>query len=105
METKLKEIEDEISTNKVVLYMKGNKLSPRCGFSARVLEILNKSNIPFTVRDVLEDETLRQAIKIYSDWPTIPQLYVDKQFIGGCDIVTQLAESGELQDLLGGKNV
>lgn len=81
--------------------MKGDKDMPRCGFSARVVDILNHYGVEFATRDVLKSEELRQAIKEYSDWPTLPQLYVNGEFIGGCDIVTELHQNGELKALLG----
>ena len=94
------QIKDDITNNSVLLYMKGNKMAPQCGFSAQVVQILMNLNIEFETRDILQDEELRQGIKDYSDWPTIPQLYVDGEFIGGCDIVTELYQSGELKTLL-----
>lgn len=98
-ETK-KIIDQEVKSNSVILYMKGNKLMPQCGFSARVVQILDKLQVPYEARDVLQDDSLRQAIKEYSDWPTIPQLYIQGEFMGGCDIVTELYKSGELQKIL-----
>lgn len=95
------QIETDITSNPVVLYMKGDKTQPMCGFSSQVVQILNHIGVDFITRDVLSDETLRQAIKEYSDWPTIPQLYINGEFIGGCDITTELFQSGELQQLLG----
>ena len=80
--------------------MKGNKSMPMCGFSGQVIHILNEIGQPYETKNVLEDEILRQAIKEYSDWPTIPQLYVNGEFIGGCDIITELFESGELTQTL-----
>ena len=99
--TKTKEdIQNDIEANKVLLFMKGNKMAPQCGFSAQVVHILNQTGVEFETRDVLQDEYLRQGIKEFSDWPTIPQLYVNKEFIGGCDIVTELFQSGELKTIL-----
>lgn len=94
-------IKNQITKNHIVLYMKGSPLSPQCGFSARVVQILNLCGVDdiFSV-DVLEDDLIRQGIKEFTNWPTIPQLYVDGEFIGGCDIVTQLYESGELKNIL-----
>lgn len=97
---KKEEIKDDITNNKVMLYMKGNKDMPMCGFSNQVVHILNQSGVTYEAKNVLEDEILRQAIKEFSDWPTIPQLYVNGEFIGGCDIVTELFQSGDLQDTL-----
>ena len=98
-ETKAK-IEQEIKDNKIILFMKGNKMAPQCGFSAQVVHILNSLGVEYETRDVLQDENLRQAIKDYTNWPTIPQLYVNREFIGGCDIVTELYQSGELKEQL-----
>ena len=96
----MKTIDEDVKNTKVLLFMKGNKLMPMCGFSARVVDILNHLNADYETRNVLEDDELRAAIKVYSDWPTLPQLYVNGEFIGGCDIVMQLFESGELAKLL-----
>ncbi|MEM7175240.1 MAG: Grx4 family monothiol glutaredoxin [Chlamydiota bacterium] len=90
------EIKADIATNKVILYMKGTKSEPSCGFSSQVVTILNTLGIDYVTRNVLEDDALRTAIKEHSNWPTLPQLYIDGEFIGGCDIVTQLYESGDL---------
>lgn len=92
-------IEKEIRNNDVVLFMKGTKEQPRCGFSQTVVFILNSLGIDFIAHDVLSDNMLREEIKLFSDWPTIPQLYVKGEFIGGCDIVRSMYESGELQEL------
>lgn len=97
-------IQADIKKHPVILYMKGTKLMPQCGFSGKVVHILNKLGVQFETRNVLEDENLRQAIKEFSDWPTIPQLYINQEFIGGCDIVTQMYESGDLQNLLSVKS-
>ena len=97
---KKEEIKADITANKIMLYMKGNKDMPMCGFSGQVIHILNQMNVDYTTKNVLEDEILRQAIKEFSDWPTIPQLYVNGEFIGGCDIVTELFQSGDLKDQL-----
>ncbi|AKK20538.1 Grx4 family monothiol glutaredoxin [Candidatus Liberibacter africanus] len=93
-------IHDEIKKNDVVLFMKGTPEFPRCGFSGKVVEILDKIGVSYKGIDVLADEALRQGIKDYSHWPTIPQLYVKGDFIGGCDIVCEMFESGELQQIL-----
>ncbi len=93
-------IKNDISNNKVMLYMKGNKEMPMCGFSNQVVHILNQIGTNYETKNVLEDEVLRQAIKDFSDWPTIPQLYVNGEFIGGCDIVTELFQSGELTEIM-----
>ncbi len=94
------QIAEEIAANPVILYMKGSKQMPMCGFSARVVDILNQMGVEFETRNVLEDDLLRQSIKEYSDWPTLPQLYVRGEFVGGCDIVMQLFQSGELNNLV-----
>ena len=86
-------IENEINSNDVMLFMKGTPVFPMCGFSARVVEILNKVGVKFGSLNVLESDEMREGIKIYSNWPTIPQLYVKKEFIGGCDIITEMFES------------
>jgi monothiol glutaredoxin len=93
---KFKFIENEIHHNNVVLFMKGSAEIPQCGFSSYVVNILKKLNVAFRDIDVLPDPELRQAIKEFSDWPTIPQLYIKGEFIGGCDITKELYESGEL---------
>ncbi len=98
-ETKAK-IEDLINNNKVVLFMKGDAIEPRCGFSAQVVEILKACGVEFKDVNVLEDEPIWLGIKEYSDWPTIPQLYINKEFIGGCDIVTQMYQDGSLKEKL-----
>jgi monothiol glutaredoxin len=95
------QIARDIKENRVMLYMKGNKMMPQCGFSAQVVQILNKIGVEFQTKDVLQDAELRQAIKEFSNWPTIPQLYINGEFIGGCDVATELYQSGELQKLLG----
>tara|TARA_B100000941_G_C28437578_1_gene517845 strand:- start:272 stop:589 length:318 start_codon:yes stop_codon:yes gene_type:complete len=99
---KIKKLIDE---NDVCLFMKGTPDSPQCGFSMAVSNVLKHLNINFTGINVLEDENLRQGIKDFSDWPTIPQLYVKREFIGGCDIVKELFEKGELQKILKNKGI
>ncbi len=89
----------EVSDNDVMLYMKGNAMFPQCGFSARVVQILTHMGVPFQTANVLEDADLRDGIKQFSSWPTIPQLYVKGEFIGGCDIVTEMYQTGELSTL------
>ena len=93
-------ISETVSANDVVLYMKGTKDMPQCGFSSRVAGVLTYMGVDFTDVNVLADEEIRQGIKDYSDWPTIPQLYVDGEFVGGSDIMMEMYESGELQQLL-----
>lgn len=100
MNTQTTFIENTINENPVVLFMKGTPDFPQCGFSGAVVQILNHLNIPFVGVNVLEDPELRQGIKDYTNWPTIPQLYVNKEFIGGCDIVREMFQTGELQALL-----
>ena len=99
------EIESEISNNDIVLFMKGTPVFPQCGFSAATVGILNHLGVKFNSINVLEDEDIRQGIKEFSDWPTIPQLYVKGEFVGGCDIVREMYESGELTDLMSSKGV
>ncbi len=98
-------IQDDITANPVMLYMKGNAQFPQCGFSARVVQILNHMGVEFATANVLEDGELREGIKQFSNWPTVPQLYVKGEFVGGCDIVTEMFQSGELQTLLKEKSV
>lgn len=93
-------IEREISENQVMLYMKGTPQFPQCGFSSRVVQILNHLGVRYGSANVLEDAGLRDGIKQFSNWPTIPQLYVGGEFIGGCDIVTEMFQTGELESLL-----
>ena len=99
------EIESEISKNDIVLFMKGTPVFPQWGFSAATVGILNHLGVKFSSINVLEDEDIRQGIKEYADWPTIPQLYVKNEFIGGCDIIKEMYESGELGKLLKSKNI
>ena len=94
-----------ITENDICLFMKGTPEAPQCGFSMAVSNVLKHLNVNFKGVNVLEDENLRQGIKEFSDWPTIPQLYVKGEFIGGCDIVKEMFEKGELQELLKKKNL
>ena len=94
-------IEKDVKGNKVMLYMKGTPEAPMCGFSAQVVSILKENKVPFKSFNVFDDESIRQGIKEYADWPTIPQLYINGEFIGGCDIVRELHQTGELKKLLG----
>ena len=98
-------IQGEITENPVMLYMKGNAMFPQCGFSARVVQILGHMNVAFKTANVLEDPALRDGVKAFSNWPTIPQLYVKGELVGGCDIVTEMFQSGELETLLAEKGV
>ena len=101
----IKRIQQDISDNDVVLYMKGTPVFPQCGFSAAVVQVLSDLGVKFKGIDVLIDPSLRQGIKEFSQWPTIPQLYVKGEFIGGCDIVREMFQAGELQELLSAKGV
>ncbi|WGV26950.1 Grx4 family monothiol glutaredoxin [Halotia branconii] len=98
-ETKEK-IDNLLQQNKIMVFMKGNKLMPQCGFSNNVVQILNTLGVPFETVDVLADPEIRQGIKEYSSWPTIPQVYIDGQFIGGSDILIELYQKGELQEMV-----
>jgi len=98
-------IQGLVDANPVLLFMKGSPLFPQCGFSARAVAILNHLEVPFESVDVLQDQGIRQGIKSFSDWPTIPQLYVKGEFVGGSDIMMEMYESGELGELLGNKGV
>ncbi|MGR3344119.1 MAG: Grx4 family monothiol glutaredoxin [Paracoccaceae bacterium] len=93
------QIKDTVSENDVVLFMKGTKMMPQCGFSSRVAGVLNYMGVEFADVDVLADDGIRKGIKEFSDWPTIPQLYVKGEFVGGCDIITEMTMSGELDKL------
>jgi monothiol glutaredoxin len=99
------QIAADIAANPVVLYMKGTPMFPQCGFSARVVQVLSHMGVPFKGVNVLEDMEIREGIKSFSNWPTIPQLYVKGEFIGGCDIVLEMFQSGELTTLLQEKGV
>ena len=98
-------IKTEVAGNDVVLFMKGTKSMPQCGFSMQVAQILGQLGVDFKDINVLEDMSVRDGIKAYSNWPTIPQLYVKGEFIGGCDIVREMFQAGELQELLKAKGV
>ena len=98
-------IEKIISENEVCLFMKGTTDAPQCGFSMAVTNVLKHFKVNFKGINVLEDENLRQGIKDFSDWPTIPQLYVKKEFVGGCDIIKEMFEKGELEELFKKKNL
>lgn len=98
-------IREDITANPVVLYMKGSPVFPQCGFSAQVVQILTHVGVKFKGIDILADAELRQGIKEFSNWPTIPQLYVKGEFVGGCDIIREMFETGELASLLAEKGV
>jgi monothiol glutaredoxin len=93
-------IQNAVSNNKVMIFMKGTASFPQCGFSAATVQVFEELGVPFQTADVLSDPELRDAIKRYSNWPTIPQVFINGKFIGGCDIVREMYESGELQNLL-----
>ena len=99
------EIKREVTDNDVVLFMKGTPVSPQCGFSAAVVEVLSRMGVQFKGIDVLSNAEIRQGIKDFSNWPTIPQLYIKGEFVGGCDIVREMYQSGELETLFKDKGV
>jgi monothiol glutaredoxin len=96
------EIVDAIEKNRVMLFMKGTPDMPRCGFSAQTAQILHEAGVPFAAMDILPDPRIRQVLSAHSGWPTIPQLFVDGELVGGCDIVTELYTTGELEKVLAG---
>jgi|TARA_B110000438_G_C15780578_1_gene636140 monothiol glutaredoxin len=96
---------NEISSNEVVLFMKGTPVFPMCGFSASVVEILSQIGVKYSTINVLDNNDIREGIKKFSNWPTIPQLYVKKEFVGGCDIIKEMNESGELIELFNTKKI
>ena len=98
-------IQAEIDSNDVVLFMKGTPVFPQCGFSSMVSQVLNHMSVEFKGIDVLTETSIRDGIKTFSDWPTIPQLYVKGEFVGGCDIIREMYESGELKQLFDGKSI
>ena len=104
MDTKEK-IKDLVNNNDICLFMKGTPDAPQCGFSMAVANVLKHLNVKFHGVNILEDEGLRQGIKEYSDWPTIPQLYIKSEFVGGCDIVKEMFEKGELKEMLKNKSL
>ena len=103
--TPTEQIKQEINNHQVVLFMKGTPSFPQCGFSAAVIQILTDIDVKFKTVNVLDEPLIRDEIKRYSDWPTIPQLYVKNEFIGGCDIVKEMFEKGELQNMLKEKKI
>lgn len=98
-------IRRDLTDNDIVLYMKGTPVYPQCGFSAAVVQVLEQLGLPFKAFDVLIDPSLRQGIKDYANWPTLPQLWIKGEFVGGCDIVREMYANGELQDLLRNKGL
>ena len=98
-------IKNEIKSNNVVLFMKGTPVFPMCGFSAAVVQILSDLGVKFESVNVLDSDEMREGIKTYSNWPTIPQLYVKEEFVGGCDILKEMNDSGELMELLNSKGI
>lgn len=101
MTPELKErLDNLVQQNKVIVFMKGSKLMPQCGFSNNAVQILNSLGVPYTTVDVLEDYEIRQGIKEYSNWPTIPQVYVNGEFVGGSDILVELYQKGDLQGMI-----
>ena len=98
-------IEKNNKEDSVVLYMKGNPTFPQCGFSSTVVQILKHIGVEFKSHDVLQDESLREGVKLFSNWPTIPQLYVNGEFVGGCDIIREMYDSGELKEYFEKNNI
>ncbi len=96
------QIKEQVSSNKVMLYMKGTPQFPQCGFSGQAVQVLQACGADFASFDVLSDESVRQGIKEFANWPTIPQLYINGEFVGGCDIIIEMYQSGELQKMLSG---
>ena len=94
-------IENDVKSNKVVIYMKGTPESPLCGFSARAVEILNSYKVPVKGINILDDENLRQGIKEFTNWPTVPQIFINGEFVGGCDIITEMHANNEIAPMLG----
>lgn len=94
------QIAKEVKDNKIVIFMKGLPEAPQCGFSAKIVEILNTFKQPYKAIDVLSDPNIRQGIKVYSNWPTIPQVYINGEFVGGCDIVSEMYQRGDLAKLV-----
>jgi len=99
-DTLKQKIENDIKNNKVFLYMKGTPEAPQCGFSSQAINLLQHHKVEFRTSNVLEDEDIRNGIKEYSDWPTVPQLYVNGEFVGGCDVMTEMHNSGDLEKVL-----
>ncbi|MBH68842.1 MAG: monothiol glutaredoxin, Grx4 family [Rhodospirillaceae bacterium] len=104
-ETTREKIQNEVDSSEVLLFMKGTPVFPQCGFSAAVVQVLSHLQIQFKSVNVLEDHEIREGIKHYSDWPTIPQLYIKGEFVGGCDIIREMYEAGELVEYLEQKGI
>jgi monothiol glutaredoxin len=102
MSSAIERIEAAVKNNRIMIFMKGNRNFPQCGFSAATVAVFDQLGAPYETADVLSDPEVRDQIKTYSSWPTIPQVYIDGKFVGGCDIVRELYESGELQQLVNG---
>jgi monothiol glutaredoxin len=100
MANALEQIKSAVAGNKILIFMKGNRNFPQCGFSAATVQIFEQIGVPYETIDVLADPEIRDQVKAYSNWPTIPQVYIDGKFVGGCDIVRELYETGELQTLV-----
>ncbi|MDO8462388.1 MAG: Grx4 family monothiol glutaredoxin [Deltaproteobacteria bacterium] len=98
----IKKVDEQVKKNKVIIYMKGNKEAPRCGFSSAAVEVLKSYNVPFESVDVLADEDLWEALEEYSKWPTVPQIFINGEFVGGSDIVRELHAKGELKKIIAG---
>jgi monothiol glutaredoxin len=97
-----KQIAEEVKNNKIIMYVKGTRQQPMCGFSAAVMDMFNSLGVPYETRDVIENPAIREGIKQFTQWPTIPQVFINGEFIGGCDIVRDLFQSGELQTMIKG---
>ncbi|HUN58913.1 MAG TPA: Grx4 family monothiol glutaredoxin [Candidatus Binataceae bacterium] len=102
MSNAIERIEAAVKNNRIMIFMKGNRNFPQCGFSAATVAVFDNLGAPYETTDVLSDPELREQIKVYSQWPTIPQVYIDGKFVGGCDIIRELYESGELQQIVNG---
>jgi len=102
MSSAIERIQSAVNDNRIMIFMKGNRNFPQCGFSAATVAIFDQLGEPYETLDILADPEVRQQVKVYSNWPTIPQVYIDGKFVGGCDIIRELYESGELQDLVKG---
>jgi monothiol glutaredoxin len=96
----IERIRAAIASDKIVIFMKGNRNFPQCGFSAATVEVFEELGVPYTTVDVLADQEVREAVKTYSSWPTIPQVYINGKFVGGCDIIRELYQSGDLQTMV-----